>query len=557
MQTPNILFSFPRLNPRLQGILGGLGSLVLLVGMVSLSITGFENASLLTSSVTEAVAPEQAGIAVLPNISLLTPAEGAPGDVIFLVGENLIQNTADKLVEFSAPRGTTVRSRTVEPVMLEGKETLRVVVPEGAVTGSVGLAMNGIKIIAPQVFTVAGTSTQTGSAAVIAPQIMSISKSELKAGDQILITGTGLTQTVPVVKIGGIAALLINTSKDSAGNDVLLITVPDTAVSGFITIDVAEQTAIYQQAVSVANTRATAPQIDMNRNRILPMLITEFTDTISLYTFVSDADGLADILSVNIDLSAIGGTPSNEMLAGQQEGKGRVYGLESFFIPDILQPNTVYNLPITATDISGQVARSAFILCAGDCSVPASSSADPATAAPPSEPTIDLTNQPVHLTSRIEQGLARLDWDMPTNSESIAGYAIYYTEQAGAYTHRVPAGTITSFYLEGLMPLKRYIIAVASIDTAGNESEKSEPVMLTLPLKTTDAPTADTPAHAAAGAEPAEMPSFNYAATAAPKPAHAAAQPVLTSVGPAETLAVAAGMAIVLAAGYAVRRRLV
>ena len=564
MQTPNNkLFSFPRLNLRLQGILGGLGSLILLVGMVSLSTVSFENAALLSSDVTTAsedqtiidqsttTALPSDTLAQLPNIEQLAPVTGTTGDTIFLVGTNLIQTAGDKLVEFSAPRGTTVRARTVDVAILEGRETLRVVVPEGAVTGPVTLTVEGLKIIAPQSFTVIDGSTAGGSASGVAPQILALSQSSVSAGDQILVTGTGLTQSEPAVRIGGVTAPIANTSKDGTGNDILMITVPADAVSGFLTVDVAGQTAIYQQTVTVANSTATAPQIDASRHRILPAFITEFTDTLSLYTFISDPDGLADIVSVNIDLSAIGGTPSNEMLAGLQEGNGRIYGLEGFFIPDLLESNTEYNLPITATDATGQVARDAFIICAGDCSEP-EASAEVTGDADFIEPVAVDLNQPMNLTSRIEQGLLRLDWKMAAESTGVTGYYIYYAETAGEYTHRVPAGTITSFYLEDLTPLKQYFIAVSSVDAAGNESEKSAPITAALPFKTDSEAT-----HAAAPVEPTEMPSFDYSASADIEPVHAAAQPVLSNVGPAETLAVSVGMAILLATGWVLRRKLV
>ena len=71
----------------------------------------------------------------------------------------------------------------------------------------------------------------------------------------------------------------------------------------------------------------------------------------------------------------------------------------------------------------------------------------------------------------------RVAWDANTEDD-LAGYKIYYGFVADTYPNRVDVMNVTEKVIGGLQDSTNYVFVVTAYDTAGNESEYSDPVMI-------------------------------------------------------------------------------
>lgn len=73
-----------------------------------------------------------------------------------------------------------------------------------------------------------------------------------------------------------------------------------------------------------------------------------------------------------------------------------------------------------------------------------------------------------------------LNW-RPNPENDLAGYKVYSGVSAGCYTKVVDVGNTTHYQIQNIESGVTYYLAVTAYDTAGNESQYSEEVMLTAP----------------------------------------------------------------------------
>jgi hypothetical protein len=83
-------------------------------------------------------------------------------------------------------------------------------------------------------------------------------------------------------------------------------------------------------------------------------------------------------------------------------------------------------------------------------------------------------------------GQARFAWDAPTNLDGtpvadLAGYYLYWQDSTGVLQH-VDVGNQTTYTLTDLAAGMTYTVDVTAYDTAGNESDPSNTVTVTVPL---------------------------------------------------------------------------
>jgi hypothetical protein len=68
-------------------------------------------------------------------------------------------------------------------------------------------------------------------------------------------------------------------------------------------------------------------------------------------------------------------------------------------------------------------------------------------------------------------------WE-PNGEADLAGYFVYYGTKARPQSHRLEVGLQTQYRIQDLTPGETYSIAVTAVDTAGNESVISAPVVV-------------------------------------------------------------------------------
>ena len=79
-------------------------------------------------------------------------------------------------------------------------------------------------------------------------------------------------------------------------------------------------------------------------------------------------------------------------------------------------------------------------------------------------------------SSVLAAGSATISWQANTESD-LAGYRIYYGTEPGVYGSTSPLITGTSYTITGLQEGKTFFFVVTAVDTAGNESGYSSPVV--------------------------------------------------------------------------------
>lgn len=107
------------------------------------------------------------------------------------------------------------------------------------------------------------------------------------------------------------------------------------------------------------------PMINSNKSYTTPNLaVNDNVTEVTLYTFVSDPDGTADIESVVVNLSLLNLAPTNQMLPvpSSTQGQGQSYAL-TIRVPQVVSPSTTpYELVVSATDKQGASAAGKILL---------------------------------------------------------------------------------------------------------------------------------------------------------------------------------------------------
>jgi hypothetical protein len=85
-----------------------------------------------------------------------------------------------------------------------------------------------------------------------------------------------------------------------------------------------------------------------------------------------------------------------------------------------------------------------------------------------------------------------LNWQ--ANSEpDLSGYKVYYGNSSRSYGPSIPTGNVTNYTIDNLEPGNTYYLAVAALDSAGNESGYSAEVVETIPTAPDGAPPVERP----------------------------------------------------------------
>ncbi len=78
-------------------------------------------------------------------------------------------------------------------------------------------------------------------------------------------------------------------------------------------------------------------------------------------------------------------------------------------------------------------------------------------------------------------GAIKVKWNANTEPD-LAGYKVYYGDSSKTYQTNVDVGDVTEHVITGLEYGKKYYVAVTAYDDSGNESDRSEEVVITLTI---------------------------------------------------------------------------
>lgn len=154
-----------------------------------------------------------------PEITNFMPAFGPVGAEVTITGNNFSINPGDNAVTFND---------VVATVAAAGETSLTVLVPNGAVTGRIGITVNGL-------------STTSAIDFVVPPIIENFLPASGVIGSSVEIVGSGFSEVVTenTVMFNGVVASVLSATANS-----LTVTVPELASSGKITITVNDQTVL-------------------------------------------------------------------------------------------------------------------------------------------------------------------------------------------------------------------------------------------------------------------------------------------------------------------------
>jgi hypothetical protein len=154
-----------------------------------------------------------------PLINSISPSSGFPGTSITITGNNFSTTLSDNIVKFNSLDATVTAATS---------RSLTVTVPANAITGKISVTVHGMTTISANDF-------------VIPPTIESFSPSSGLIGSNVVIYGTGFsnTSTNNVVKFVDKIATIVSATTTS-----LTVTVPSGAITGKISVDVGGHTAI-------------------------------------------------------------------------------------------------------------------------------------------------------------------------------------------------------------------------------------------------------------------------------------------------------------------------
>ncbi len=154
-----------------------------------------------------------------PTITSFNPASGGAGNLITINGSNFSTTAAANVVKFNGVKASVLSSTA---------STIVVSVPETAATGTVTVSVIGRTANSPSPFTV-----------IPVPKISSFIPTMGGPGTSVTITGINFSSTPPddLVKINGVTATVTSASPTS-----LVVSVPPSATTGYISVTVNEQT---------------------------------------------------------------------------------------------------------------------------------------------------------------------------------------------------------------------------------------------------------------------------------------------------------------------------
>jgi hypothetical protein len=169
-----------------------------------------------------------------PVIAGFTPASALPGASVTISGNNFSPIAASNHVSFNAVEAAVTSATATE---------LIVTVPEAATTGKIAVTVNG------------KTATSATDFTVLQTTIAEFSPESGWPGEAVTITGTNFSATPSenVVKFNAIAATVT-----SASATELVVTVPEMATTGKITVTVNNKTATSSTDFTVLHTTITA-----------------------------------------------------------------------------------------------------------------------------------------------------------------------------------------------------------------------------------------------------------------------------------------------------------
>ena len=218
-------------------------------GRVSVAVGGQTGTSSTDFTVTGTTpAPEP------PVVSSFTPTEGEVGTSVTITGENFSDMPSENEVKFGGVMAAAPTSASTT--------SLTVLVPSGARTGSISVAVGGQTGTSSESFTVTAPAP-----APEPPVVSSFTPSEGVVGTSVTITGDNFSATPSEneVRFGGVMAA----EPTSASTTSLTILVPSGARTGSISVAVGGQTGTSSENFTVT---APAPAPD-------PPVVSSFTPT--------------------------------------------------------------------------------------------------------------------------------------------------------------------------------------------------------------------------------------------------------------------------------------
>ena len=174
-----------------------------------------------------------------PVVLSFSPSEGEVGISVTITGENFSATALENEVKFGGVMAEDPTSASTT--------SLVVLVPSGAVTGSISVAVGGQTGTSSTDFTVTGTTPAPDP-----PVVLSFSPSEGEVGISVTITGENFSATAleNEVKFGGVMAA----APTSASTTTLTVRVPSGARTGSISVAVGGQTGTSSTNFTVTGT---------------------------------------------------------------------------------------------------------------------------------------------------------------------------------------------------------------------------------------------------------------------------------------------------------------
>ena len=208
-------------------------------GSISVAVGGQTGTSSENFTVT-APAPAPAP----PVVSSFTPSEGVVGTSVTITGDNFSDIPSENEVRFGGVMAAAPTSASTT--------SLTILVPSGARTGSISVAVGGQTGTSSENFTVTAPAP-----APAAPVVSSFSPSEGVVGTSVTITGENFSETPSEndLRFGGVMAA----APTSASTTSLTVLVPSGARTGSISVAVGGQTGTSSESFTVTAPAPVSP----------------------------------------------------------------------------------------------------------------------------------------------------------------------------------------------------------------------------------------------------------------------------------------------------------